>query len=64
MKYKVKVSKTMTIHAESEDSAYEMALMRINEDGFEPDEAEVTEMKEQKLCKENGQKQKVVNLKG
>lgn len=46
MKYKVKVSKTMTIHAESEDSAYEMALMRINEDGFEPDEAEVTEMKE------------------
>lgn len=46
MKYKVKVSKTMTIRAESEDNAYEMALMRINEDGFEPDEAEVTEMKE------------------
>ena len=46
MKYKVKVSKTMTIRAESEDSAYEMALMRINEDGFEPDEAEIIEMKE------------------
>lgn len=46
MKYKVKVSKTMTIHAESEDDAYEIALMRIDEDGFEPDEAEVTEMKE------------------
>ena len=46
MEYKVKVSKTMTIHAESEDNAYEIALMRINEDGFEPDEAEITEMKE------------------
>jgi len=46
MKYKVKVSKTMTIRAESEDDAYEIALMRIDEDGFEPDEAEVTEMKE------------------
>ncbi|MBQ7276805.1 MAG: hypothetical protein IJS58_06095 [Bacilli bacterium] len=46
MEYKVKVSKTMTIHAASEDDAYEIALMRINEDGFEPDEAEVTEIKE------------------
>lgn len=46
MKYKVKVSKTMTIHAESEDDAYEIALMRIDEDGFEPDESEVTEIKE------------------
>ena len=46
MKYKVKVSKTMTIHAESEDDAYEIALMRIDEDGFEPDESEVTELKE------------------
>ena len=46
MKYKVKVSKTMTIHAESEDNAYEMALMRINDYGFEPDEAEVIEIKE------------------
>ncbi|MBQ6628778.1 MAG: hypothetical protein IJH65_08185 [Methanobrevibacter sp.] len=46
MEYKVKVSKTMTIHAESEDDAYEIALMRIDEDGFEPDESEVTEIKE------------------
>ena len=46
MKYKVKVSKTMTIRAESEDDAYEIALMRIDEDGFEPDEAEVTVIKE------------------
>ena len=46
MKYKVKVSKTMTIYAESEDDAYEIALMRIDEDGFEPDESEVTELKE------------------
>lgn len=46
MKYKVKFTKTMTIHAETEDDAYEMAMMRIIEDGFEPDEAEVTEMKE------------------
>lgn len=46
MKYKVKVSKTMTIRAESEDSAYEIALMRIDEDGFEPDEAEVTKIEE------------------
>ena len=44
MEYKVKVSKTMTIHAESEDDAYEIALMRIDEDGFEPDESEVTEI--------------------
>lgn len=41
MKYKVKVSKTMTIRAESEDDAYEIALMRIDEDGFEPDESEI-----------------------
>lgn len=46
MKYKVKVSKTMTIRAESEDDAYEIALMRIDEDGFEPDESEVIEMNE------------------
>ena len=46
MEYKVKVSKTMTIHAEYEDDAYEIALMRIDEDGFEPDESEVTEIKE------------------
>ena len=46
MEYEVKVSKTMTIHAESEDDAYEIALMRIDEDGFEPDESEVTEIKE------------------
>ena len=46
MKYKVKVSKTMTIRAESEDDAYEIALMRIDEDGFEPDESEITEVKE------------------
>ena len=46
MKYKVKVTKTMTIHAETEDDAYEIAMMRIDEDGFEPDEAEVTEIKE------------------
>lgn len=46
MKYKVKVSKTMTIHAESEDDAYEIALMRIDEDGFEPDESEITKIGE------------------
>lgn len=46
MEYKVKVSKTMTIHAESENDAYEIALMRIDEDGFEPDESEVIEIKE------------------
>lgn len=46
MKYKVKVSKTMTIRAESEDNAYEIALMRINEDGFEPDESEISKIGE------------------
>ena len=46
MEYRVKVSKTMTIHAESEDDAYEIAMTRICEDGFEPDESEITEVKE------------------
>ena len=46
MKYKVKVSKTMTIRAESEDNAYEIALMRIDEDGFEPDESEIIKIGE------------------
>lgn len=46
MKYKVKVSKTMTIRAESEHDAYEIALMRIDEDGFEPDESEIVKIGE------------------
>lgn len=46
MKYKVKVSKTMTIYAESKDDAYEIAMISIDEGGFEPDESEVTELKE------------------
>lgn len=36
----------MTIYAESEDDAYEIAMMCIDEGGFKPDELEVTELKE------------------
>lgn len=36
----------MTVYAESEDDAYEIAMLRIDEGSFEPDETEVTEIKE------------------
>lgn len=44
--YKVKLTQEMTIHSDSEDHAYELAMERIYEDGFEPTESEVTKDKD------------------
>ena len=45
MQYEIILTKRVIIHADSEDHAYELALERISEDGFEPDEADVHEYK-------------------
>lgn len=44
--YKVKLIQEMKIHADSEDNAYELAMERVYEDGFEPTESEVTKEKD------------------
>ena len=44
--YKVKLTQEMTIHSDSEDHAYELAMERIYEDGFEPTESEITKDKD------------------
>lgn len=45
MRYEIIFKKRVIINSDSEDHAYELALERINEDGFEPDEADVHEYK-------------------
>lgn len=43
MQYEIIFKKRVIINSDSEDYAYELALERISEDGFEPDEADVHE---------------------
>ena len=45
MQYEIIFKKRVILHADSDDHAYELALERISEDGFEPDEADVHEYK-------------------
>lgn len=44
--FKVKLTQEMKIHSDSEDHAYELAMERIYEDGFEPTESEITPIEE------------------
>jgi hypothetical protein len=44
--YKVKLIQEMKIHSDSEDHAYELAMERVFEDGFEPTDSEVTKIED------------------